>query len=349
MKARLLTILPAIAVLLAGCISVELVDNSDAAPPAESQTLTSAPPAEIAAEPTWTPSFDPPTPTPTWTPPPYPIHTPVPATPTPLTEAERIAFTPGTSVIQLQDRLSGSKRYVFRAFADQVTTVAVFPKGIQLSVWGQDGNLLKGAEEGRSFWRGTLPASQDYFIEISLEGELDYDLTLVVHPPGETVQWIGYRNDSLAFELLYPDYFVSELVTGFPMIKSTGVFRLEFVDSPYFRGTNLSEVMFLAGGSADAGMLARCTEPASEAEQYLGTETIGSTEFHKSITTGIGLGHIYDRIIYRTVQGDVCYEIVFLIHYTSMGVYDPALGIKEFDRQAILEKLEQVLATIQFG
>lgn len=332
---------------LAGCITVEVVDNRVTTTLTESVSTVSPEQPASTPRPAITPILESPTQTPTGTPPALPTSTPEEMS-TPSGESERLEFGPGTSIIRLTDHLSGKKRYVFRAFADQVATIAVLPKDLKLSVWGQDGTVLKGPDDGLSFWRGTLPASHNYFIEISQNGEVDFDLTVIVNPLGKMVQWIGYRNDTYSFELMHPDYFVAEPVTGIPLIKGVGVLKLDLVDSTYYQRTNLDEVSFIAGASDDAAIVATCTDPGFDAEEKLADASVGDIAFSQSTVRDISMGHVSERIIYRTGYRSVCYEIVFHLNYTNIEFFDQSV-IQSFDRQAVLEELNEILATFEFS
>ena len=344
---RELFLLPIAMLLLAGCITVEVVDNRETTTLTESVSTVSADQPASTPRPSISPTFESPTPTPTGTPSPLPTSTPEEMS-TPTDETERLEFSPGTSIIRLTDHLSGTKRYVFRAFADQVAMMAVFPKDLRLSIWGQDGTVLKSPDDGLSFWRGTLPTSHNYFIEIGHEGETDFDLTVIVNPLGKMVQWIGYRNDTYRFELMHPDYFVAELVTSIPLIKGVGVLKLDLVDSTYYQGTNLDEVIFFAGASDDATIVATCTDPGLDAEEELADESVGEVTFSKSAVRDVSMGHVFEKIIYRTEYRNVCYEIVFNINYMSIEFFDQSI-VQSFDRQAILEELHEILATFAFS
>lgn len=347
MKTRSFFLFSTALLFLSGCITVEVVDNRETTTITESMIVGATDQPSSTPKPSITSTIELPTRTPAWTPSPFLTSTPE-ETSTPTEEAERLQFSPGTSIIRLADHLSGKKRYVFRAFADQVATMAVFPKDLKLSVWDQDGTILKSPDDGLSFWRGTLPASHNYFIELGQDGEVDFDLTVIVNPLGKTVQWIGYRNDTYNFELMYPDYFVAERVTGIPLTKGVGVLKLDFVDSMVYQGTNLDEVSFVVGASDDPAIVETCTDPASEYEEMLADETVGEITFTKSMVRDVSMGHVFERMIYRTGYRNVCYEIVFHINYTGIEFFDQSV-INAFDREVILEKLNEILATFEFS
>ena len=263
-------------------------------------------------------------------------------------ELELIEFTPGNVRYGVSGYLEGTRSYVFYGFADQVITISVLPMGTRLSLRGEDGTTLKNADDGFSFWRGALPVSQNYFIEIRQDWGGDYDLSVVALPVGQSVRWFDFREDTYGFELEYPDYFVPDWSTGLPLTKGAAVYKLNLVDTKYFQGTNLSAVSFLAGTSDDPSIVRSCTHPVSGNEETLGDETVGVTTFRKSALADRAMSNVHEQIIYRTIYQSICYEMVFSIQYTDLDVIDPSSGITAFDREAILGKLEEILATLQF-
>ncbi len=83
--------------------------------------------------------------------------------------AQRIQFASGATAATVQGNLpaGGSQQYVIRVAAGQLMQVAVTPQqGLQLAVQGADGTVLKGSG-GVAFFRGDVPATQDYIVTLS--------------------------------------------------------------------------------------------------------------------------------------------------------------------------------------
>ena len=73
------------------------------------------------------------------------------------------------------------EQYVIQASADQVMHVrADSPQDVVLlEVTGPGGAPIEGRAAGKAFWRGKLPTTQDYLINVASSGEAaDYELAL---------------------------------------------------------------------------------------------------------------------------------------------------------------------------
>jgi hypothetical protein len=162
------------------------------APPPASPTAAPTPEASVAL-PTDTPTVLPPTSTPTSAPTPQP---------SPTAQATRIEFSTGMTYDVVTGELApgGIARYVLRAQAGQLMEVSISTgEGIQLSVQGADGTVLKSAA-GTAFFRGTLPSTQDYLL-ILTAGDQNVSYTLSVIIP-ERIQFsVGATSAAVQGEL----------------------------------------------------------------------------------------------------------------------------------------------------
>lgn len=119
---------------------------------------------------------------------------------TQLPEPVRIKFPKGETAITLNDHLAvgeKSKRYVLKALAGQIMRVTISPSWIHLRIVGQDGTVLESQDYHRfNFWRGKLPATQDYLIELerksAAENE-DFLLSVLINPVGQATQWFTFQ------------------------------------------------------------------------------------------------------------------------------------------------------------
>jgi hypothetical protein len=131
-----------------------------------------------------TPSLPTATPSPSATATARPTLRPPTATPTPRAAATRIQFQPGATSAVRSGHLApdGSDLYVLAASAGQLMDVelsSATPTG--LSIWGADGTVLKRAVDDTPNWQGTLPSSQDYYVQVIAAGEaVDYGLRVTV-------------------------------------------------------------------------------------------------------------------------------------------------------------------------
>jgi hypothetical protein len=105
---------------------------------------------------------------------------PLAATPT------RIQFQAGTTWATVGGELpaGGSQTYILRALGGQTMHVSVLSPGnsVGLSVWGADGSFLKWYGDGVPAWRGQLPATQDYYLEVITTDASSYSLTVEIPP-----------------------------------------------------------------------------------------------------------------------------------------------------------------------
>lgn len=276
---------------------------------------------------------------------------------TQVPEPVRIQFKQGATVAKLEDSLTvgEKKRYILYALAGQTTRVYVEPFGFDLRIMGEDGTVLKNQDDHLAFWRGKLPATQEYFIEVTprWEGpageEWVFVLSVLINPRGKAIQSWTYRDEEQGFELKYSDYFVaSSPPPEIDLMKGNLVLCLTFVGSEYFESTNLAEVYFIVGSSKDTQIVSICLTPKSNYERVLGEEVVNSITFHKGAYGEGAAGNFYLEDIYRTLYKETCYEVVFHIHCWGLGGYDPGSGIKRFDEEAVLNKLREVLLTFKF-
>ena len=112
------------------------------------------------------------------------------ASPTPtLPEAHvaRVQFASGTMSETLDGHLGPDEveRYVLRATAGQTMHVRVTSseESVRLRVEAPSGVPVEGQAEGETFWRGSLPVTQDYGIRVSSDRAADYQLSVIVYAP----------------------------------------------------------------------------------------------------------------------------------------------------------------------
>jgi hypothetical protein len=103
------------------------------------------------------------------------------------------------------------------------------------------------------------------------------------------------------------------------------------------------------GSSTDAPVVSTCTEPNQSGgglEVLNGNVTFNGYNFAYSTASDAGAGNIYNQHIYRTLDHGICYEVIYFIHYSNIGNYSPGV-VKEFDLNALLQKFNEILSTIQ--
>ncbi len=107
---------------------------------------------------------------------------------TPVTDdPRRITFPPGgtTATVQGTTATPGLDRFVIRALAGQTMSVNISSTQgpAILIIYAADGNVLISDHAGASSWSGTLPATQDYFIDTRSVGDAKVGFALTVTIP----------------------------------------------------------------------------------------------------------------------------------------------------------------------
>jgi hypothetical protein len=325
----------------------------------------SAPVVENTALPVETVSFTP-TPIPTFTaevqPTPQPTEgfpTFTPPTELPPGQPGEIRFAANGTYADVTDSIAmgASKTYSLNAMKGQVMSVSVLPQ-VSDGNWGYIPMQIKGADgtifcptvnnPQCMFWRGELPASQDYSITLAPDIDISqFVMRVAINPPGMGFQYFDFKS-ATGLSLTYPDTFAPALpVQG--NYKTEPVLTLQLIDSELYEKTNLSEVYLMVSSTAEAQTVATCTEPnqgGGGPEQVVGDEVINGLTFVHSTSEGVGAGNYYQQEIYRTVYNNACNEVIFYIHYTNAGNYTPGT-VTEFNRDAVMRNLQAVLSMIK--
>ena len=161
---------PTAAPTTAPTVEAMATDTAAATSPSPSATLAPEPSATEAPPPTATTA-------------PAPSATPLPTSP-PEPAAERISFATGATSAITEGNLAaqGMARYVLRVMAGQLMEVAVDPQDkVQLVIYGADGTVLKSGMGGVAFFRGTVPSTQDYILDVNAGTEaVAYTLQVII-------------------------------------------------------------------------------------------------------------------------------------------------------------------------
>jgi hypothetical protein len=292
-----------------------------------------------------------PTPTPEAVEPPTPVDTPTALPPTPknegFVEENRILFPPGGTWVEVNGTLEegASRTFVLAAMQDQVMSLSV-RQGWPFTVAVADGaRTLTDPNYEQPFWRGTLPATGDYFVTLNSDTAGAYTLRVAINPPGQARQYFDYIDTVHASSFRYSDEFAPTLYSPAGGYGGRFMLTLIFINMDFLTPvTNLSEAYFIYSAVDDEESVTICTEPLSPQESLLGQEVINGYEFTKSEMFGAGAGNIYHQVIYRTVIENVCYEMVLNMHSGNIGNYPPG-QVKEFDQAALLAKFEAIIAS----
>jgi hypothetical protein len=116
-----------------------------------------------------------------------------PAVTTPEPMPQRIQFAPGATSAQMVGALPGNGivRYVLNAAAGQQLTLNLIQSGAGravLAMWGQDGTVFISGGVDATSWSGTLPLSQDYFVDVraTTADAVSYALDVLIPPISST-------------------------------------------------------------------------------------------------------------------------------------------------------------------
>jgi hypothetical protein len=270
-----------------------------------------------------------------------------------------IRFDPNGTYIDIADDLPAgtSKTYSVRALGGQVMSVSIHQSGqgnwtlTPLAVTGADGAALCPSKINGDcyFWRGVLPATQDYFITVSPVVAIhDFRLRVAINPPGTATQSFLYVSESYGASFRYTDEFAPVRFQEMIINKFDPEVALQFIDSGSIDNTNLGQAYFLFGASHDSALVESCIQPVSLGgpETVTGEVNIGGVSFTRSEAAGVGAGNLYEQTYYRAAYNGVCYEATFFVHSTNIGNYPPETGIEEFDRAALIQKMEGILSTL---
>ncbi len=307
--------------------------------------------------------------------------TPLPATPTvasaPTQIIQTITFTPLPPLQPVQQNVirfksggtwldvpgslnsGASKTYTLNAMQGQIMSVSVLPESkpgiwgyFPIEITGRDGTILCPVVQNTEcdFWRGALPSSQEYLITVKSGGDLtDYTLRVAINPPGKAEQIFQYNDSVTGLALTYSDQFAPARPSATANFKTDPEFALQFIDTNSYLNTNLGEAYFLLSSTFDPQKVATCTDPnpnGAGPEVSEGNVVINGYHFVRSSDSGVGAGNIYEQNIYRTVNQNVCYEVIFFIHSSNIGNYTPGT-VKEFDMNGLLRKFNGILSTFR--
>jgi hypothetical protein len=195
-------------------------------------------------------------------------------TPAPKTEPARIQFAAGATSAQVMDRLApgGLHPYVLNAAAGQEMTVNLTASGAILVIWGADGTVLISDHADATTWRGVLPVTQDYYIDVRSvsQAPVDYVLEVSIPPATGTGEAAGPEplpiDTPVGFETLFglgeplmlpPDFPVGEglpAVQPYVVTAEPGEYEVSLDFGPECRGAGACHYGSLAGKRVDAAM-----------------------------------------------------------------------------------------------
>lgn len=345
---RILFPMLSVVLLASACSGVFPFSAPAVQPAAVSELPQPSPTVKSTAIPTFTPRPEV-IPSPTFTPP-----------VTPIDPIYRIEFGPDGTYTDVIDSIpTGESRvYSVSAAQGQVMSISSFPQVpdgswgyLSMKITGTNGVSLcpLAADQECTFWRGELPASQEYFVTLTANGEIpEFSMRIAINPPGKSVQYFEYRDLSAGISMIYPDAFAPAVAVT-ANNKLPPQLSLHYIESAQYEQTNLSEVYLILGSSAEAQAVAACADAnavGGAMEVPMGTRTVNGLEYTHFSAEGAGAGNYYLQEIFRAAKNGRCYEVIYFIHYTNIGNYPPGV-VTEFDQQAILDALDGIFETLK--
>src|SRR5512133_3344598 len=188
---------------------------------------------------------------------PLPTFTTIPpASPLPAINSgvSPIQFAPNGTYADIIDSIMAgkSKTYSVRAIKGQVMSVSIHQNDdsewtyITVRIIGADNTPL--CDNDCQFWRGVLPATEDYFIIVTPAADaLNFMMRVAINPPGAATQSIAYENKYRNASFSYTDMFAPAFFPGAQVSKIKPELALEFIDTQSYINTNLNEAYFLFG------------------------------------------------------------------------------------------------------
>lgn len=170
----------------------------------------------------------------------------------------------------------------------------------------------------------------------------------IIHIVPDVVS-VGYRNAEFGFSIKYPETATSSDVNLESYLPLTQTPIVSFVlPRDMFAGTNLRDAGVYIGATSTPKLVASCgTSSPETGETAEGTTTIDGATFSIFKSAGAGAGNFYETKVYRTVRGEMCFEIAELLHSTDVGNY-PEGTVVEFDKTEFQGYLGAMLQTFRF-
>ena len=267
--------------------------------------------------------------------------------------ATRIEFEPGATTWSTETPTTRgeTQRFALYALAGQTMQVFVSGKGTSLTIRTEDGSMLMTSYLSQDFWRGKLPLSQDYFIELDTldleRAEESVSMSIAIAPSGQESQSFSYSDPGGYFELEFSDYFAIDMRPRLnPILKGEELLRLAFVGTEFYDGTTLQEAFVAIARSDDPEIVANCSDAIDPYEQDQGRETISGHSYSKWSASDGGMGQFYFQTAYRTGHEGACYEVILYENALVAEHFAPELLLKEFDRADLVEKMRDILHTL---
>jgi hypothetical protein len=267
--------------------------------------------------------------------------------PTVVSGPQRIEFEPGATLwrMQIMREPGAADRFVLRASEGQTMQISALPFVSLFTIVGAD--EVKLHQIRSFFWRGQVPSTQDYFIDLDLSSFLtcsvceSFTLTVAIAPLGQESQSFDYIDEEIGFKLTYSDYFVIDPDQPFGLIESD--LSLFLVEPEYYDETNLGEAYFFITASEEPEEIATCTTYGPPIKDE-GKVEINNVVYQWVNQPEGGAGNIWDSTTFMTVYNDTCFHVIFFLHSHAADLYDPPLS--EFDVEGVIARFEEIFQSL---
>ena len=239
--------------------------------------------------------------------------------------------------------------YVFHAMAGQGAEILVTrpdgrPADAALSLAGSDGTVYQSYDINRPNWRGILPKTENYRIEIAVQGTTNgTELKVTIYPPMR--QRKEEFNSRLGFLVSY-DASVSH--KALPRYFNNELLGILLTDKELYQKTNLQEAYFVISRENLQGRQS-CLDAkpyAGEVEKQ-GTWRVNGIDYRHYHTEEGAAGNLYRTELFRTFVHSFCTTVRLFTHETDIGNY--AHGqVKPYDRKRVIKELKQIFFTLRW-
>ena len=114
--------------------------------------------------------------------------------------------------------------------------------------------------------------------------------------------------------------------------------------------TNFGGATITVGMSSNPKAVAACLAPAgAPPDEKSWKQKIGGVEFSAFRDDDDGMSHYHEITSYRTVHNGQCWAVEYMIASTSLGIYPPEYGLKQFDMARVRGLMDRIVATFKFG
>jgi len=114
--------------------------------------------------------------------------------------------------------------------------------------------------------------------------------------------------------------------------------------------TNFAGATITVGMSSNPKSVANCLAPAgTPPDEKSWKQKIGGVEFSGFRDSDDGMSHYHEITSFRAVHNGQCWAVEYMIASTSLGIYPPEYGLKQFDMARVRGLMDRIVATFKFG